>query len=304
VKVILTGGSGLLGSILTPFLRKKGHEVIILTRQPVINQEFPPGFKLIRYDPLVSGRWQEKVAESDVVINLAGLSIFRYWTPLAKHNILKSRVLTTRNIVEALAFRGNQGKVLLSLSGAGIYGPHEDESLTEEDQAGQTFLAKVARRWEDMARSAAQFGVRVVLCRIGNVLSLHGGMLPKLILLTRYHLGCRWSNGRQWNSWIHEEDLAGVFSFLIESPEINGPVNITAPRPVRNIEMMELLSHQIRRSPWLPYLPAPLLKLGSGEFSSLFLTGQKAIPQKLLDRGFRFQYPTLQKALEQLIPRG
>jgi uncharacterized protein len=317
VKIVIPGGSGLIGGILTPHLRTQGHEVTILTRQPILTQEFPPGLKRVRYDPYVSGAWQDIVAESDVIINLAGLSIFRYWTPLAKHNIIRSRVLTTHKLVEALAFRSNQGKVLLNISGAGIYGPHGDEALTdsvealtEEDKAltsrvkeGKDFLAKVAEQWEEMALNARQFGLRVVLCRIGNVLSCRGGMLPKLIWLAKYHLGCRWGSGLQWNSWVHEEDLARSFTFLIENPDINGPVNVTAPQPTRNSEMMRLISQQCRKKPLLPYLPAPVLRLAAGEFSSVFLTGQKVIPRKLLDRGFRALYPDLQKALEQLITR-
>jgi hypothetical protein len=221
--------------------------------------------------------------------------------------------IDTHRLVEALAFRSNQGKVLPIFPAPEFTDSRNEEltdsveALTEQDKALTSRLKKVrfsGKGSGTMGRNGPEcpaIGVRVVL-QIGNVLSCQG-MLPKLILLAKYHLGCRWGPGLQWNSWVHEEDLARTFTFLIENPDINGPVNVTAPQPSRNAEMMRLISQQCRKKPLLPYLPAPLLRVAAGEFSSVFLTGQKVILLKLLDRGFRFVYPDLQKALEQLIPR-
>jgi uncharacterized protein (TIGR01777 family) len=301
VKIAIAGGSGLIGGILVPPLLARGHSVTVLTRRPVINQEWPRSFKLLQYDPGKSGAWQEKVAENDIIINLAGSPIFRRWTPLTKNDILKSRILTTKKLVEVISFHENRGKTLLSISGVGIYGPHGDELLTERDQPGQDFLSRVAEQWEAEAMNACQFGMRVVLCRIGNVLSLKGGLLPRLVNLAKYNLGCRLGSGQQWVSWVHEDDLARVFILLIENTDIEGPVNITAPNPVRNAEMMRSISTHLHKVPFIPCLPGPLLRIMAGEFASAFLAGQRVVPQKLLDRGFSFSHPVLNEALAQLL---
>lgn len=301
MKIAIAGGSGLIGRILGPALLARGHSVTVLTRRPVINRELPPDFKLLNYNPGKSGAWQEKVADHDIIINLAGANIFRRWTPMAKQDILKSRILTTKRLVEIISFHQNRGKSLLSFSGVGIYGPHGDEILSEQDEPGQDFLARVAEQWEAEALNAAQFGMRVVLCRIGNVLSRKGGILPKLITLARYKLGCRLGSGRQWISWIHEEDLARAFLVLVEKTDISGAVNITAPNPVRNVTMMASISRHIQKVPLIPFLPGPLIRIVTGEMASAVLTGQRVIPQKLTDNGFSFTYPGLDEALSQLI---
>lgn len=301
MKIAIAGGSGLIGRILVPALLARGHDVTVLTRHPVINQELPRGLKLLNYNPGKSGVWQEKVADHEIIINLAGATISRRWTPLAKQDILKSRILTTRRLVEIISFHQNRGKSLLSFSGIGIYGSHGDEFLSEQDEPGQDFLARVAEQWEAEAINAVQFGMRVVLCRIGNVLSSKGGIFPKLITLAKYNLGGRLGSGRQWISWIHEEDLARVFLVLVENTDISGAVNITSPNPVRNGDVMESISRHIHKTPFIPFLPGPFLRIAAGEMASAFLTGQRAVPQKLLDNRFSFTYPTLDDALAQLI---
>jgi uncharacterized protein (TIGR01777 family) len=246
--------------------------------------------------------WQDRIAESDVIINLAGLSVFRRWDFLAKQSLLKSRLVTTQKIVEALSFRQNTDKTLLSMSGVGYYGAHGDEILTETHRPGTDFLANMAKEWEAIALSASQFGVRVICCRLGNVLSRQGGMFPRLAKLARFHLGTRWGNGQQWNSWIHAEDLTRILVYFLENKSFNGPVNVTAPEPLRNVDMMKLISRRMRRTPWLPYVPEAVLKLAAGEMASIFLTGQRVVPGRLLASKFSFRYPTLGKALDELIP--
>jgi len=302
--ILMTGGTGLVGNILLSHFLKKGYRVTILTRQPIPRLVyFNPLLQyatLIQYNPTRPGTWQDAIADNNVIINLAGASIFRYWTPLAKAEISKSRLTVTSRLVEALAFRENTGRSLLSISGTGYYGDRGEAVLSEQEPAGRDFLARLAEKWESLAMAAAKFKARVVICRIGNVLSLKGGMLPRLITLAKINLGCRWGSGRQWMSWIHEEDLAEAFSFLIENTGVNGPVNITSPEPVRNSEMMRQVCRYVQQAPFLPGLPAWMLKIAAGELASVFLSSQRAIPLKLQASGFSFRYPTIKEALKSL----
>jgi uncharacterized protein (TIGR01777 family) len=214
---------------------------------------------------------------------------------------MDSRILTTKNIVEALSGRKGRETRFISASGIGYYGFRSDEILDENSTPGDDFLARLARQWESAAASATQFGASVALCRMGHVLGKNGGVLEKLTAITKLFLGSQWGNGQQWVSWIHEADLADVYLFLLEHRDITGPVNVTAPEPVRNREMMMLLRQNLRKKSLLPQVPGFVLKLIAGEFSSTFLNGQRVMPQVLLSRGYKFKYPDMSKALDDLL---
>ena len=295
MKIFLTGGTGFVGKSLAPALIRGGHEVTVLTRS---GKGGPPGVSLVEGDPTQKGGWQAAIKEHDAVINLAGASIFTRWTDEAKKIIRESRLLTTRNLVGAL--EGARVRHFFSTSAVGYYGFHKDEALTEESLPGDDFLARLGRDWEKEAREAEKKGCRVVITRFGIVLGEKGGALGQMIPLFRKYLGGPLGSGNQWFSWIHIEDLTGAFLFLLGHPEFSGPVNFTAPNPVRNRELAKTIGKAMGRPSFLP-VPGFMLKLALGEFGSILLEGQRVIPQKLLKSGFQFRYPEIEQAIEQII---
>jgi len=301
MKVFMTGGTGFVGSNLRAWMVHEGHTVTVLTRSVDRKRSFPAGALYLEGDPKSGGEWQQKVAEHDVVLNLAGSSIFRRWNPSVKEAIRESRILTTQRIVEALAARKGKETTLLSTSGVGYYGFHDDEKLDEASPAGDDFLATVSREWEAEALKASEFGVRVVLLRFGIVLGTGGGALKRMIPLFKSYLGSPLGDGGQWFSWIHEQDLAGIYLHLLKDTAISGPVNCTAPNPVRNIELTEVLGQVLSRPTFMPAVPEFVLKMTMGEFGSVLLKGQRAVPRKLMDSGFHFRFPELRGALEDLV---
>ena len=301
MKILISGGTGFIGGTLSRRLVEKGHEVTLLGRSVESNRTLPKGTRLILCETTRPGTWQSAVAEHEAIINLAGASIFRWWTRKGKQEILDSRILSTRNLVEALAGRGSKPTRFISISGVGYYGFHGDETIEEGSPPGNDFLARVARQWESAAESATKFGASVVLCRTGHVMGRDGGVLKKLAMISRVHLGGKWGNGLQWVSWIHESDLTNIFLFLLERTEIEGPVNVTAPNPVRNKEMMMLLRQTLKARSIMPVIPAFLLKMLTGEFAGVFLNGQRVVPRKLLAHNYAFEYGELGQALKDLL---
>ena len=301
MRVFITGGTGFVGKNVARALLDQGHEVTVLTRSVPSGPPSPKGCQYFVGDPRVAGAWQEEVAHHEAVVNLAGGSIFCRWTRANKKAIRESRIETTRNLVDALAARRGKKKVLISASGAGYYGFREEKGLGEDASPGQDFLAMLSQDWEAEATKAEQVGARVVLCRLGVVLGKEGGALKKMAPAFRAGLGSPLAKGDQWFSWIHEKDLASLFLFLLNRNDVAGPVNCTAPHPVRNREMTKTLGQVLRRPTFLPPVPGSLLKLALGEFSQVFLGGQCVVPSKLLDLGFAFEFPTLHEALDDLL---
>jgi uncharacterized protein (TIGR01777 family) len=301
MKVFMTGGTGFVGSYMTRQFTRLGHEVIVLTRSAAKGRKLPAGASVVKGDPKKPGSWQEKVGECDVIINLAGVSIFTPWTEKARRAIMESRVLTTRYLVDALAARQTEA-VLLNGSAVGYYGGYEDDTVLDESSPpGSDFLSEVGQNWEAEARRAEAFGVRVVLCRFGIVMGKEGGALEKMVTPFRYFLGSPLGSGKQWFPWIHEEDLFRIMLFLAENKHIAGPVNCTAPNPVRNEEMTRLLAKALQRFVILPAVPGFVLKTVLGEFGDVLLKGQRAVPKRLLDEGFQFKFPTFYEAIQDLL---
>jgi uncharacterized protein (TIGR01777 family) len=298
LKIFMTGGTGFVGKTLASVLIRAGKEVTILTRS---GKGEIPGVSWVNGDPTQRGEWQEKVKGHEAVINLAGASIFTRWTQEAKKALRESRMLTTRHVVEAM--EGGKGNVLISTSAIGYYGFHGDETLTEDSPPGGDFLALLARDWEAEAREAEKKGCRVVITRFGIVLGEKGGALGQMVPLFKKFVGGPLGSGNQWFSWVHIEDLVRAFLFLLEHPEISGPLNFTAPNPVRNKELAQSLGRILGRPAFLP-APGFMLRLILGEFGSILLEGQKVLPQELLQAGFQFQYPEVEGALRQVIRAG
>ena len=301
MKTIITGGLGFIGTQLSIRLLERGHRVTILDHSPQPGPHMPEQVRYIHADTTIPGTWQDEIRTQDVVINLAGASIFRRWNDDSKRLIYESRVLTTRNVVEAIP--ENRGALLCNTSAVGYYGFRGDEKLAEKDGPGDDFLAKVCVDWEKEAFKGADKGIRVAATRFGIVLGKTGGVLGKMIPAFKKFVGGPLGSGMQWFSWIHMEDLLNAFLFVIEDKDISGPVNLCSPNPIRNRDLARALGEILSRPSFLP-TPAFVLRVVLGEFGSVLLEGQRAIPSVLLTRGFVFKYPDIVAALQEVIVKS
>jgi uncharacterized protein (TIGR01777 family) len=302
MNIFLTGGTGFVGTFLSQELALKGHDLTILTRKEQHPTPFHSRIRFLTGNPTKEGPWTAQVPEHDWVINLAGAAINTKWTDEAKRILYESRVLTTKNLVAALA-AGDRRQLFCSTSAPGYYGPRGEEELTEESAPGQDFLAKLAQDWEAEALKAQELGIRTVITRFGVVMGTGGGLLEQLVPMFRSFVGGPVGSGEQWLSWIHHMDLVRAFLFLPEHPDLMGPVNFTSPKPVRNREFAKALGRALNRPAFLP-APAFMLRMVLGEFAEVILTGQKVLPQKLLAAGFEFHFPTIDQALNHLLQEG
>jgi len=303
MKIFITGGTGFVGRRLAGRLAADGHEVVVLTRalRPRAGPAAAPaGVALLQGDPTRPGPWQDAVRGCDGAVNLAGTSIYSPWTRRNKQRILDSRVAATRNLVAALPPAGARPFALVSASAVGYYGFRGDEELGEDDLPGQDFLAGVTTAWEAEAMRAEAKGARVVRGRFGLVLGDGGGMLGQLLPLFKAGLGGPLASGRQWMSWIHADDLIAALAFALERPDLAGPVNMTAPRPVPNREFARTLGRALGRPAFLR-VPAFALRIGLGEFALALINGQRALPCRLLAAGFAFRWPGLAPALADIL---
>ena len=302
MKIFMTGGTGFVGSFLSRELALHGHDITILTRRKTPPTPVHTRIAYVTGDPTVAGDWMAQVPGHDWLINLAGASIFGYWTEKKKKEIYDSRILTTRNLVKAIT-DGDGRQVLCSTSAPGYYGARGEEALTEDSPPGDDFLGKVAKDWEDEALKAQDQGIRVVITRFGIVLGKDGGILAQLTPLFKAFVGGPVGSGEQWFSWIHQMDQVRAYLFLFDHPDISGPVNFTSPNPVRNRELAKALGRALGRPSFMP-APAFMMRLVMGEMAEVVLTGQKILPQKLLNAGFEFLFPTIDLALNSLLREG
>ena len=300
MKILITGGTGFVGTQLTFRLIQDGNEVTILSRSKKGPERVPAGISYLQGDPIQKGSWQEAIKNHDAVINLAGASIFAKWTEEYKKAIRESRVSTTRNVVEGIEANPKRKTTLFSTSAVGYYGFCGDEELIEESPPGNDFLARMAVEWEGEALKAREKGARVVITRFGIVMGEKGGALGQMIPLFKKYIGGPIGNGNQWFSWIHIKDLAEAFVFLMKHPEISGPVNVCSPNPVRNRDLAKALGRALDRPSFIP-APGFMVRLALGEFGSVILKGQRVIPRRLLENGFAFQYPDIEKALQSIV---
>jgi hypothetical protein len=298
MQVLITGGLGFVGTQISNRLIEKGHQVTVVDRAPEPMAYTPRAVTYVPADTTIKGAWQEKIAGQDAVINLAGASIFTRWNDNTKKLVYDSRVLTTRNVVEAMD--KNKEALLCSTSAVGYYGFRGDEALAEEDSPGSDFLAQVCVDWEDEAHKATEKGARAVITRFGIVLGKTGGALGQMIPAFKKFVGGPLGSGKQWFSWIHMEDLLRAFLFVFDNKDIHGPVNLCSPNPIRNKDLAKALGKVLSRPSFLK-TPAFTLRLVLGEFGSILLEGQKVIPAKLLQHGFRFRYPEIMEALQEAV---
>lgn len=300
MNIWITGGSGFVGKELSALLLDRGHRVVAVGSRPEFDGIRHEHFRYVSADTTREGAWQEGLREADAVVNLTGRSIFSYWTDAAKKQIYESRVATTRNVVAALGTDPGRETVLISTSAVGYYGDRGDERLTEASPRGEGFLADVSQDWEGEALAAEKKGVRVVIARFGIVLGKNGGALKQMLPPFRLGLGGPLGNGRQWFPWIHMDDLISGILFALTEKAVRGPINLAAPNPVQNRTFAGAMGRVLRRPALIP-VPGCVLKTVMGELGEVLLSSQRALPVKLLDDGFRFEYPDIGPALKQLI---
>ena len=297
LRVFLTGATGLIGRALASSLAADGHEVVALSRGDA-PAGMPAGTRMVKGDPAVAGPWQEELARCGACVNLAGEPVAGgRWTEERRKRIRDSRVLSTRNVASVLATGGPA--VLVNGSAIGYYGPRGDEVIDESFPAGNDFLGHVALEWEEATRPAAK-RARVVLVRTGIVLSTDGGALPKLVLPFKMLAGGPIGDGGFWQSWIHVADQVGILRLALENPAAQGPVNATAPDPVRNRDLARALGRVLRR-PSLLVAPAFAVRAVLGEMAEVVLASQRVVPRQALALGYRFRWPSLEPALRDLL---
>ncbi len=298
MNIVITGGTGFVGRHLAGALLGRGDRVLVLGRTARPAGDAPDGSRLLAADTTRPGDWQEHVSAADAVVNLAGATIFRRWTKARKQEIRDSRILTTRNLVAALP--RERSVTLVSASAVGYYGSAGERPLEEAAEGGDDFLARLAVDWEEAAEEAAAGGARVVRARFGVVLARDGGAMGQMLPAFRFFLGGPLGNGRQWFPWIHMADLVGGLLFALDTPALAGPVNFTAPRPVRNRDFAAALGRALRRPACLP-VPAFVLRLALGEFAEALLASQRVMPARLAAAGFDFRYPDIDSALAEIV---
>lgn len=296
MKVTIAGATGLIGRALTESLTSDGHGVIALSR----TAGTVGNVMTTVWDASTSALPRSAFEGVDAFVNLAGAGIGDgRWGDAHRRAIIDSRIITTRRLVEAMRHDGPS--TLINGSAIGYYGPGDDEK-DETAGPGDDFLADVCVRWEAEASKAPR-AARVVLLRTGIVLSTDGGALPKLLLPARLGVGGPLGGGRQWQSWIHIDDEVGIIRHALANPVLGGPVNATAPRPVRQAEMAALLGHVLHRPAKLP-APAFAMRLLLGGAADIVLTGQRVLPLAALSSGYRFAHPALESALRSLLGKG
>ena len=294
--VLVTGATGFIGSRLAQALAAAGHDLIVLTRNPAKAADLSPPFRLITdLDQLPSG------TRIDAIVNLAGEPLGDgIWTRGKRRRIMASRLRITAKLVRLIARLKLPPKVLISASAISWYGRWQDEVLTEFDGGKRGFTHRVCEAWEQTARRAQRHGVRVVRLRIGQVLGTQGGLLRGLLLPFRLGLGGAIGSGTQWLSWIERDDLVRLIAHCMVTAELSGPVNGTAPTPVRNRAFAQALGRALAR-PAAWRFPAVLLQAFAGDLADeLLLGGQQVLPAKILASGFEFRHPTLASALADL----
>lgn len=299
MKILITGGTGLIGRRLCPALLAKGHEITVLSRTPdTVKQKCGEAVQAMAS----LNDWQPDVL-FDAVINLAGEPIVdKRWTAERKQRLWQSRVNLTENLVQCIANATHKPSVLLSGSATGFYGDGGDTILEESLSPATDFGAQLCSAWEAVAQTADAFGVRVCLLRTGLVLDSAGGLLGRMLLPFKLGLAARLGNGQQWMSWIHVDDYVAIMLLLLENSAESGAYNMTAPEPVTNAEFTHTLARVLHR-PALLVAPACVLKLMLGEMAALLLGGQRALPTKMQTLGYRFSYTKLEEALSAIVTK-
>lgn len=303
MKILIAGGSGYIGRRLSTSLVKDGHDVVVLSRKPT-GQNSPSDVRAVPWDArTANGDWVKEIAGAEGVVNLAGASVGGgRWTRARMAQLLSSRLEATSAIVQAITQTpiDRRPSVLLNASGIDYYGDRGDETIAEDGQPGASFLARMSQQWETAALKAEPLGVRLVRMRTSMVFGRGAPAFNLLTLPVRLFVGGPFGNGRQWFTWIHIDDIVGLYRFGLENERLTGAVNAVAPDVRRQVEVAKEIGRVLHRPTWFP-TPAPLLRVALGAMSELLLDGRKATAEKAKAAGYRFQFGGLPQALEEAL---
>jgi hypothetical protein len=325
-RIVVTGATGMIGRVLCKQLRAKGYQVVAFSRDPQKARRSVPGAaEYVAWSPAESGPWASAIDGAHGVIHLAGASLFsRRWSPEYKREIVSSREVGTRGLVNAMARAQHKPRVFVSMSGVNYYGPHGDELIDESAPPGHDFLAHVCQVWEREARKAEDLGIRTVILRSGVVfggdkiknlpLDLRGfsfsrpglildteeGAFPLLALPFYFFAGGPILPGTQYMPWIHIDDTIGLLMMALEDERVHGPLNGTAPETQTNKEIARTIGRVMGRPAWVP-VPGFALRLLLGEMSDMITTGQRVVPKKARELGYQFTYPSSERAIKQIL---
>ena len=300
MKVMISGGTGMIGTVLAQDLANSGHDVVILTRRSNPGDTVDKRIRFVQWDGKTAGDWVAELENTDAVVNLAGENLSNsLWTEKQKSRIVASRVDAGKALVDGFAKASHKPGVLIQASGSGAYGTDEEKVFTESDDYGRDFLASVTRNWEASTLPVEKMKVRRVIIRSGVVLAKGKGALRLMTLPFKLFVGGKLGSGRQWLSWIHLQDEVKAIRFLIENENARGIFNLSAT-PVRNETFSKTAGKIMRRPAWLP-IPAFLLKVILGEMSTMVLDGQNISSEKIQNLGFKFIYPKIDDALVDML---
>lgn len=303
MRIVIVGGTGFIGQAVLGQCREQfGRELdlTLLTRRREGTELLPSWLRPVIWDVSETPPPPNLLDGVDAAINLAGETVAQRWTPAAKQRIRDSRVLTTRNLVEAMRQTAHPPKVLVNASAVGYYGDRGDEELTEESPPGKGFLAEVCQLWEEEAQKATELGVRVVCARFGVVLGVGGGMLERILPFFEWGLGGWLGSGRQWMSWVHRTDAAKLVLHAITNEQVRGPMNVTSPNPVTNRGLTHTLAKVVGKPAIFP-VPVFALRLQYGEMASVLMDSQRVLPKVALATGYQFDHPQLEEALRHIL---
>lgn len=303
MRFVLAGGTGFLGHALSRHLIDQQHEVVVLSRGAP--KDIPHGARVVNWSPNgSSGAWASEIDGAHAVLNLTGAGLAdRRWSDARKQVLIDSRVLTTRSLAAAVQAARQKPRVFIQTSAVGIYGAHEDgrQTLDEQSPAGSDFLARLCVRWEAETAPVTAAGVRLVIMRNGVILAPNGGALPRMITPFYFLAGGPVATGRQYMSWITLADWVRMTMWGIESGNVTGAINATAPNPVPSKEFARAIGRALHRPSWAP-VPGFVLRLLFGEMAqNILILGQRVVPKRALDLGFKFEDPTIDDAMTRVL---
>ncbi len=307
MRILITGGTGLIGRALSADLASDGHQVVVLSRSPERATGLHPDVRVERWDGRTTSGWAHLADGAGAIVNLAGASLAgggllpSRWTAERKRIIRASRVEAGQAVVEAISQASQKPAVVIQSSGVGYYGFRGDEKVAEDAPPGDDFLARLASDdWEPSTAPVEEMGVRRVVIRTAAVLDATEGALPSMMLPFRFFVGGPMGSGKQWLSWIHILDQVAAIRFLMDHKEASGPFNLSAPTPMTNADFSRELGRAMGRPSFVP-IPGFAMKLAFGQVTSVLLEGQRAIPERLQELGFEFRFPDAGAALEDLL---
>jgi uncharacterized protein len=298
MRILITGGTGFIGTRLCQYLARAGHHLTVYSRRP-FTVRLRCGAEV---EPLVSLDEPSSEREFDAVINLAGEAIAgKRWSRKRKELLLNSRLLTTQNVLDMIGRMSKPPSCLINASAVGFYGDQGDTDVDETTAPADGFGHQLCHQWEQLATQAEALNVRVCIVRIGLVVGRDGGFLEKMLPPFKLGVGGHFGSGQQWMSWVHRDDLVRMIVWLLEHQECSGAYNATAPYPVRNKDFTNILAKKLKRPALLP-MPSFVANALFGEMAGLFLTGQRVLPRRITETGFEFNYPDLKAALAEVLP--